>query len=61
MLVNHFGLTIEQADEVLEFIEENKERFYNLSLRLCGQIALCMKADPEGWREDIEATKMKTL
>jgi DNA polymerase III delta prime subunit len=61
MLVQHFGLTAEQSDEVVQFVEDNKERFYNLSLRLCGQIAICMKADPDGWREDVEATKMRTL
>lgn len=61
MLVKHFGLTEEQAVEVVEFVDDNKERFYNLSLRLCGQIAICMKADEWGWKEDIEATKMRTL
>lgn len=61
MLVRSFGLTPKQAAEAMAFIDEHKERFYNLSLRLAGQIALCMRADPEGWREDIEATKMRTL
>lgn len=61
MLCTHFGLTPEQSAEVLEFVDEHKERFYNLSLRLVGQIAILMKADPEGWREDVEATKMRTL
>jgi hypothetical protein len=61
MLCTHFGLTPEQSAEVLEFVDEHKERFYNLSLRLVGQIAILMKADPDGWREDVEATKMRTL
>jgi hypothetical protein len=61
MLVQSFGLDVAQSEEVLAFVEDNKERFYNLSLRLCGQIAICMRADPDGWREDIEATKMRTL
>jgi hypothetical protein len=61
MLVRHFGLTADQAAEAIAFIDDNKARFYNLSLRLCAQIAICMLADPEGWREDIEATKMRTL
>lgn len=61
MLVKNFGLTLEQSEEVLDFVTDNQTRFYNLSLRLVGQIALCMKADPEGWMEDVEATKMKTL
>ncbi len=61
MLVRDFGLTVEQSDEVLEFVADNQTRFYNLSLRLVGQIAIAMKADEDGWKEDIEATKMKTL
>jgi hypothetical protein len=61
MLVRHFGLTPDQAVEAVDFIELNKERFYNLSLRLCGQIAICMLSDTDDWREDVEATKMRTL
>lgn len=61
MLVKNFGLTLEQSEEVLDFVTDNQTRFYNLSLRLVGQIANCMKQDPEGWKEDVEATKMKTL
>lgn len=61
MLVKNFGLTVEQSEEALAFIDEHKDRFYNLSLRLAGQIAVCMTADPDGWQEDIEATKMRTL
>lgn len=60
-MLAQMGLTPEQVAEVLEYVDENKARFYNLSLRLCGQIATCMIADPEGWREDVEATKMRTL
>lgn len=61
MLVKNFGLTMEQAEEVLDFVTDNQTRFYNLSLRLVGQIANCMKQDAEGWKEDVEATKMKTM
>lgn len=61
MLVKNFGLTLEQSQEVLEFVADNQTRFYNLSLRLVGQIANCYKQDPEGWMEDVEATKMKTM
>ena len=60
MLQGHFGLTEDQVNEVLDFVTEHQDRFYNLSLRLVGQIANCMLADPEGWAEDIEATKMRT-
>lgn len=54
-------LTEKQEKDVIDFIDGNKERFYNLSLRLVGQVATCLRADPEGWREDVEATKMRTL
>lgn len=55
------GLTEEQAHEVYDFIVENQGRFYGLSLRLVGQIAICFKADPTTWRDDIEATKCRTI
>lgn len=61
MLVNNFGLTEEQSEEVLDFVTEHQTRFYNLSLRLVGQIALCMAADPKAWQKDVEATKMRTM
>jgi hypothetical protein len=60
MLVKR-GLTKEEADEVMAYVEENVDRFYGLSLRLMHQIALCFLADPVNWRDDIEATKMRTF
>lgn len=61
MLATTFKLTEEQVEEVLDYIAENQTRFYGLSLRLAGQVAQCMAADPENWRRDVEATKMRTL
>ena len=61
MLVKNFGLTPEQSEEVLDFVTEHQTRFYNLSLRLVGQVALCMAADPVAWQKDVEATKMRTM
>lgn len=61
MLVKNFGLTEEQSEEVLDFVTEHQTRFYNLSLRLVGQVALCMAADPVAWKKDVEATKMRTM
>lgn len=60
MLANAFKLTEEQADEVLDFVTEHQTRFYNLSLRLVGQVAILMRSNPLGWQEDVEATKMRT-
>lgn len=61
MLATQFGCTAEETEEVLDFIAEHQTRFYNLSLRLVGQVAVCRTADPERWREDVEATKMRTM
>lgn len=47
--------------ELFEFLRANQKRFYNLSLRLVGQIAAQMTADPMMWRADVEATKMRTI
>lgn len=60
-LLNSKGLDDEQAEEIFEFIVQNKDRFYGLSLRLVGQIAFCYMADPDTWKVDVEATKMRTL
>ncbi len=58
-MLDKYGMDEEQVAEILEYVEENKRRFYHLSLRLVHQIALCHIADPENWRDDIEMTKMK--
>lgn len=55
------ALTEEQATEVLDYVEEHQTRFYNLSLRLVRQVAQCYLADSEEWKDDVEATKMRTL
>lgn len=60
MLAKQYGLTEEQSDELLDFITDNQDRFYGLSLRLVGQIAICMRADPSNWQNDVVATKMRT-
>ncbi len=61
MLAQQFDCDADAAKEVLDFIEENRKRFYNLSLRLVGQVAVCRMSDPERWKEDVEATKMRTV
>lgn len=60
MLCQTHGLTVEESEEVLDFITDNQHRFYNLSLRLADQIARMRTIDAEGWRDDVEATKMKS-
>lgn len=61
MLSNDMGLNEAQRTEVLDYMEEHQTRFYNLSLRLVRQIAQCYLADPDYWKGDVEATKMKTV
>ena len=56
-----YDLQPDRVTELLDFVAENQNRFYNLSLRLVGQIALMMKADPRDWRRDVTATKMRTI
>lgn len=60
MLVK-LGLTDEQAMEVFNYMETNVSRFYSLSLRLMHQMAICYVADPVNWKDDIEATKMRSF
>ncbi len=58
-MLSKYGFNDEQVADLLGYVEENKRRFYHLSLRLIHQIALCKLADPDNWRDDIEMTKMK--
>jgi DNA polymerase III delta prime subunit len=60
MLCKTHGLTFEQSEEVLDFITDNQNRFYNLSLRLADQVARMRSVDEDGWKFDVEATKMKS-
>jgi hypothetical protein len=55
------GLDEEQAAEVMAFVRKNASNFYGLSIRLLLQIAYCYVDDPEHWKFDIEATKMRTI
>lgn len=56
-----YKLKPEQAKELMDFIRDNQSRFYNLSLRLVGQLAIQMTEDTDNWRKDASATKMRTL
>ncbi len=60
MLERDHGLNLEDAEALLQYVEQNKYRFYNLSLRLVGQIADTMREDPLDWKDEIESVKMKT-
>lgn len=60
-LLIKLGLNEEEAHEVMDFIIDNVDRFYGLSLRLVLQIASCYLEDNENWKDDVEATKMRTV
>lgn len=58
-MLDKYGLSADDVVGLLAYVEDNKRRFYHLSLRLIHQIALCKLADPDNWRADIEMTKMR--
>lgn len=53
------GLSPEEAVEVAEFIEENRHRLTEISLRMANLITKVYLAEPETWEETIEITKMR--
>lgn len=59
-MLEAYGFTKEQTDDLMQYLWENRKRFYHLSLRLVHQIAMLQLADPENWRDDVEMTKMRT-
>lgn len=56
-----YNLTDKEITTMFDFIKEHQRDFYNLSLRLVGQLAQQMREDPDHWQMDAKATKMKTL
>lgn len=61
MLRRIHGFNQEQENTCLGFIEAHKMFFYNLSIRLVGQVADEMVSNPSNWQRDIRATKMRTV
>ena len=53
------GFGIEEQDELLSFIEENKETLRELSLRMVSKIADLYKMSSERWKEYAENTCMR--
>lgn len=58
-MLEKYGLNEDQIKEIMDYLWENRKRFYHLSLRLVHQIALLQQADPENWKTDVEMTKMR--
>ena len=51
----------EDADEVIEFMESNKNRFREMSLRMALKVADLKKISPTKWRSLAESTCMKRV
>lgn len=56
-----YNLNDKEIKKLFDFISERQRDWYNLSLRLVGQLATQMKDDPEHWQTDAIATKTKTM
>lgn len=60
-MLEKYGLEPDAIEEIMNFVWNNKRRFYGMSLRLIHQIALCRTADSENWKADVEMTKMRAF
>lgn len=58
-MLEKYGIDKKAIDDIMDYVNQNRRRFYHLSLRLVHQIALCQLADSENWKADIEMTKMR--
>ena len=60
-LLRQMGLDVDQAKTVMDYVVENQDRCYSLSIRFLLQVANCMVASPNTWREDADATQLRTI
>ena len=58
-MLNEYGLSKDVVDEILDFIDLNKKRLRELSLRTVLKVADLAKAFPERWESMAENTVMK--
>lgn len=58
-MLEQYGMEKDAIDEIMDYINVNRRRFYHLSLRLVHQIALLQIADSDNWRDDVSMTKMR--
>lgn len=54
-----YQLTTADAKEIMQFVSDNRHKFYHLSLRLIHQIALMRRNDPVNWKKDVRMTKCR--
>ena len=55
------GLTPEEAEDTMVWVETHANKFYTLSIRSALQVAACRLMDAENWPDDVVATKLRTL
>jgi hypothetical protein len=58
-LFNDYDFTPEQGDEILNFMDENKDRLREMSLRMALKIADLTKVSADNWRALAASTCMK--
>jgi hypothetical protein len=58
-LFNDYDFTPEQGDEILSFMEENKDRLREMSLRMALKLADLTKVSSENWKALARSTCMK--
>ena len=59
-MLDEYDMPQERKDDVLEFIDENKARLRELSLRTVLKIADLATSFPSSWREYASTTVMKS-
>lgn len=52
------GLAQEEAEDIVQFMNTNRDRLLEVSLRMVKMITQVYKSDPQDWKEIIEVTKM---
>ena len=58
-LFKDYDFNTEQADMIMDFMAENKNKVHELSLRMCLKIADLVKISPHNWRNLATSTCMK--
>lgn len=52
------NLTRDEAEEIVQFMDTNRNRILEVSLRMIKMITQVYRTDPKDWKEIIEVTKM---
>ena len=55
------GLADEEAAEIVDFVTENRDRFFEVSLRQMKLITQMYRSNPDNWKKVITRTKMRKV